>query len=165
MQPSVDSIQEFRIEQVMSPAEFGGGGAQLMIATKSGENTFHGDVWEYNRNAAVDAGNYYTHQKDSLIRNQFGADLGGPIIKNKLFFYFNWESQRLVQNFQGQGTVFTDKMRTGDFSELLPNFVVKDPNTGTPFPGNVIPADRQDPFMVESDELFNASGNYLGCGQ
>ncbi|MBS1851601.1 MAG: TonB-dependent receptor [Acidobacteria bacterium] len=149
MNPSVDSIQEFRIEEILSPAEFGGGGAQLMVATKSGQNAFHGNAWEYNRVAALNAGNYYTHKRDSLIRNQFGADIGGPIIKNKLFFYFNWEAQRQVQNFQGQGTVFTNKMRTGDFSELLPDFVVNDPETGLPFPGNVIPADRLNSYMVD----------------
>jgi hypothetical protein len=149
MNPSVDTIQEFRIEKSQSSAEFGGGGAQLMVVSKSGTNSFHGALWEFNRNAALNASEYYSHQKNALIRNEFGFEVGGPIIKNKLFFDFNYEGHRQRLLYQGTDTVMTEQMRTGDFSELLPDKVIVDPNTGTPFPNNVIPADRIDPVMTD----------------
>ena len=149
MNPSIDSIQEFQIEKSQSPAEYGHGGDQLMLVSKAGSNAFHGSLWEYNRNAAMNAANYYTHAKDGIIRNEYGLNLGGPIVKNKLFFDFNWEGHRQELQFQGQDTVFTDKMRTGDFSELLPNQVITDPTTGLPFPDNIIPPDRIDPLMAD----------------
>lgn len=149
MNPSVDTIQEFRIEKSQSSAEFGGGGAQLMVVSKSGTNRFHGALWEFNRNAALNAAEYYTHEKNALIRNEFGVDVGGPILKNKLFFDFNYEGHRQRLNYQGTDTVMTEKMRTGDFSELLPAKIIVDPNTGIPFPNNVIPADRILPVMKD----------------
>ena len=154
MNPSVDSIQEFRIEKSQSSAEFGDGGAQLMVVTKSGTNSFHGALWEFNRNAALNASEYYSKQKNALIRNEFGVDFGGPIVKNRLFFDFNWEGHRQRLLYQGTDTVMTEKMRTGDFSELLPGRVIVDPNTGTPFPNNVIPADRVDPLMTDMLHLM-----------
>jgi hypothetical protein len=154
MSPSVDSIQEFRIEKSQSSAEFGGGGSQLMVVTKSGTNNFHGALWEFNRNAALNAGEYYTHEKNGLIRNEYGAEFGGPIIKNKLFFDFTWEGHRHRLNYQGTDTVMTEQMRTGDFSELLPDKVIVDPETGTPFPGNIIPADRINPLMTDMLNLM-----------
>ncbi len=140
MNPSIDAIQEFRIDRYLFGAEYGRGGAQFHLITKSGSNDFHGTLWEYNRNYRLSAGNWLTGVRDTLKRNQFGANLGGPLIKNKLFFFFNWESQRERSTAQLVGTVFTEAMRRGDFRGYPRP--VRDPQTGQPFPGDQIPANR-----------------------
>ncbi len=164
--PSIDAIQEFRIDRTMAPAEFGRGGAQVQLVTKSGTNDFHGALWEYHRNFRLNAGNYTSHVRDTVLRNQFGANLGGPVIQNKLFFFFNWESQREHSSVQPTGTVFTDKIRTGDLSEFAE--AIRDPLTGQPFAGNVIPANRLDPValaymesMMPRQNLPGFTGNFI----
>jgi len=140
MNPSIDSIQEFRIDRSQFAAEYGRGGAQIQLVSKSGTNQFHGNAWEYLRNYNLNSGNYITHQQDTVKRNQFGANLGGPVIRNKAFFFFNWESQRERSSSQSLGTVFTEQMRSGNFSQYANP--IMDPQSGNPFPGNVIPASR-----------------------
>jgi hypothetical protein len=131
MNPSIDAIQEFRIERALFSAEFGRGGAELHLITKSGTNEFHGVLWEYMRNYNLNAGNWVSGQRDPLKRNQFGANLGGPVKKNQLFFFFNWESQRERSTSQQVGTVLTEAMRQGDLS-AYPR-VARDPQNGQPF--------------------------------
>ncbi len=162
MNPSIDAIQEFKIEKNQFAAEYGRGGAEIELATKSGTNTFHGAAWEYLRNYALNAGNYVTHEQDTLKRNQYGANFGGPIIKNKAFFFFNWEGNRERSSVQPQGSVFTDKMRTGDLSEFLPDRVVKDPLTGQPFTGNIIPTSRLDPVALSYMDSMMPKANLPG---
>jgi len=162
MNPSVDAIQEFKIDKSQFAAEYGRGGAEIQLATKSGSNQFHGAAWEYLRNYALNAGNYTTHIQDSLKRNQYGANLGGPIFRNKAFFFFNWEGNRERDSVQPRGSVFTDKMRTGDLSEFLPSRVVKDPRTGQPFPGNIIPSSRLSPVAVAYLEAMMPHSNLPG---
>jgi hypothetical protein len=84
-----------------------------------------GTAWEYLRNYKLNAGNYVTHRQDTLKRNQFGANLGGPIVKNRAFFFFNWESQRERSTIQPLGSVFTQRMRTGDLGQFTD--VIRDP--------------------------------------
>lgn len=146
MNPSVDSIQEFRVDRSLFSAEFGRGGAQLHLVTKAGTNQFHGTVWEYLRNKVLNAGNYVNHTQDNLKRNQYGANLGGPIWRNKLFFFFNWEGQRERSTVQPLGTVFTDPMRGGDLGGYPK--IATDPLTGQPFAGNRIPTSRLNPVSV-----------------
>jgi len=152
MNPSIDSIQEFRIDRSQLPAEFGRGSTLLEVATKGGGNKFHGTAWEYNRNNATEAGEYFTHQVEVLKRNQYGANLGGPIKKDKEFFFINWESQKLVSVSRQLGTVLTPKQRAGDLSEFLPQ-TVQDPFTGAVFPGNIIPTADLNPVSLS---LINA---------
>ncbi len=162
MNPSIDSVQEFRIDKSQFAAEYGRGGAQIQLVTKTGTNQFHGAAWDYARNYALNAGNYTSHVQDTLRRHQYGANLGGPILKNKAFFFFNWEGQRESSSVQPLGSVFTDKMRTGDLSELLPLKVAKDPLTGQPFPNNVIPASRLDPVALAHMESMMGRANRPG---
>ena len=160
MNPSIDSIREFRVEKSQSSAEFGRGGAQLQVVTNSGTNQFHGAAWDYLRNKALNAGNYVSHQQDTLKRNQFGANLGGPILKNRLFFFFNWESQRERSSVQPLGTVFTDNMRRGDFSGYPKT--VRDPLTGQPFSGNIIPPERLNAVALAYMEAMMPRANLPG---
>lgn len=99
LQSSLENVQEFRVDSNNFPAEFGTGtGGQVSVVTKSGSNAFHGSVFEYLRNDALDAANFFDNiigQKAPLRLNQFGGSLGGPIVKDKLFFFFSYEGYRL----------------------------------------------------------------------
>lgn len=154
---SVDSVAEFKILRGNYSAEFGrSAGGQINVVTKSGTNSFHGGVFEFWRNDVMDARNFFStldRNRDgkadpALLRyHNFGWNLGGPIKRDKLFFFFNQEVRR-VRTVRGGGVVITrvptERQRRGDFSEF-PSVVIRDPLTGQPFPGNVIPPDRIDP--------------------
>lgn len=99
LQSSLENVQEFRVESSGYTAEFGTGtGGQVSLVTKNGSNQFHGAVFEYLRNDALDAANFFDNivgQKSPLRLNQFGASIGGPIIKDRTFFFFSYEGYRL----------------------------------------------------------------------
>ena len=121
LKPPVDAISEFRILTHNSTAEFGNSlGSTTNIITKSGTNSFHGAAWEFLRNDALDATNYFATTTEPLKQNQFGATLGGPIRKDKTFFFAFYEGFRNHQGETEGTTVPSLKERTGDFSELCP---------------------------------------------
>jgi outer membrane receptor protein involved in Fe transport len=140
--PNPDAIQEFSVQTNSYSAEFGRNrGASVNAVTKSGTNQFHGGAFEFLRNDILDARPFFSREAPVFKRNQFGAHLGGPIRPNKTFFFFAWQStrERGTPN-TSTATVPTARMRSGDFSELTRT--VRDPQTGQPFPGNIVPADR-----------------------
>ena len=146
--PSIDAISEFQVQTNSYSSAYGGApGAHVDVITKSGTNAFHGTLWEFNRNDALAARNYFSATKARLNRNQFGANLGGPIRKNKAFFFFNWESGRQIEGTAGQLlSVPPLDFRSGDFSSLVASgIIIKDPTTGQPFLNNKIPSNRIDP--------------------
>ena len=102
LQSSLENVQEFRVESSNYPAEFGTGtGGQISVVTKSGSNEFHGSLFHYLRNDALDARNFFDRESASPLRlNQFGGSLGGPIRRDKLFFFASYEGlrQRAYQN-------------------------------------------------------------------
>ena len=167
--PSIDAISEFRVQTNSYSAAYGGApGAHVDVVTKSGTNALHGTAWEFNRDDALAARNYFSTTKDPLRRNQFGANAGGPIRRNKAFFFFNWESGRQDRGTSGQLlSVAPTAFRTGDFSSLLASgIVITDPRTGRPFPNNTIPSDRIDPnagVMMRVVPSPNRSSNELGA--
>ena len=151
--PSLDAIQEFKILRNSYGPEFGGaGGAQINIVTRGGTNQFNGSAFYSGRNDALNAKDYFLKINDQpkadLKRNDFGASIGGPIIRDKLHFFGNAE-----WNIEDRGTprvavVPTQAERNGDFSgtpSCNSNSIPRDPLTGNPFPGNRIPADRISP--------------------
>lgn len=145
--PSIDAIQEFKVHTSGFSAEMGGApGGQVNLTTKSGSNEVHGTLWEFNRNDATAAlapfEPYDPNAKaPKLNRNQYGANLGGPVLKNRTFFFFNWESGRQVAgSFGGTALVPPTGYRTGDFGDF--STALYDPMTGQPFAGNRIPAAR-----------------------
>ncbi len=96
LQSSLENIQEFRVESNNYPAELGTGtGGQISVVTKSGSNQFHGSIFEYLRNDALDARNTFDMTKPALRMNQFGGSVGGPIVKDKFFFFGSYEGYRL----------------------------------------------------------------------
>ncbi|MBI3694269.1 MAG: TonB-dependent receptor [Acidobacteria bacterium] len=152
--PSIDAVQEFKVETSTYSADIGGApGGQLNLTTKSGTSKLHGGAWEFNRNDAFAAlAPFQPFSPDAkpprLNRNQFGANLGGPVVLPKVysgrdttFFFFNWESGRQMSgSFGGTGFLPPLPYRSGDFSGSPIRIV--DPQTGQPFPNNRIPAER-----------------------
>jgi hypothetical protein len=121
LKPPVDAISEFRIITHSANAEFGSAlGSTTNIITRSGTNQVHGTLWEFLRNDVLDANNYFAQTKEPLKQNQFGATMGGPIKKDKTFFFGFYEGFRNRQGETELTTVPSLKQRSGDFSELCP---------------------------------------------
>ena len=143
--PSVDAIQEFKVLTGNAEAEYGGGaGTVTNIQLKTGTNTLHGDVFEFFRNTAMDARNFFLVApvpKQVLKQNQFGGTVGGPIIKDRTFFFFSYEGLRSVEQNASLANVLSVAEDNGDFSALLPATQLYSPYTGLPYPNNQIPVD------------------------
>jgi hypothetical protein len=153
--PTQDAVQEFRVSTNNVSAEFGGyGGGVIQISTKSGTNSFHGNAYEYFRNTDLDANDWFSNHeslgRSTLHQNQFGANIGGPALKNKLFFFFSWEHESVISASPGSWTVPTTAELNGDFS--ADPQIIYDPTTGKPFPGNSI-AGRIDPTALTIAKL------------
>jgi hypothetical protein len=143
--PNPDAIQEFSVQTNSFSAEYGrGSGAIVNVVTKSGTNEFHGSAFEFLRNGDLNARNFFANTQDQLKRNQYGGSFGGPLIKNKLFFFGTYQGTQ-IRNVQtgNTATVLTAAERNGDFSALGRQLV--DPVTKTPIAGNIIPTNRIDP--------------------
>ena len=122
--PSVDSIQEFKIQKSMYPAEFGGKASALInVATKAGGNVLHGSLFEFHRNDVFDAHNYFD-AKDTpvppLRQNQFGGALGGPLAKDRSFFFVSYEGLRMNRSLTRTFSVPSDAVRAGNFAGFAP---------------------------------------------
>jgi hypothetical protein len=173
---SVDAVQEFKVQSNLYSAESGTfGGAQINIAIKSGANDLHGSLYEFTRNDAFDARNFFDVAKPEFRQNQFGGTVGGPVIKNKAFFFGNYEGLRLAKALTRRFTVPTDSLRSGQFATLI-----RDPQTGLPctqtdqrgcFPNNTIPNDRISPVanallqFVPRANLPGATNNLVDSPQ
>jgi len=149
--PSVDALDEFKLQTSTYSAEFGhslGGVVNLQI--KSGTNAMHGSGFEFLRNDAFDANNFFNNRagrpKPDFSQHQFGGTLGGPIVKDRTFYFFDYQGYHVNQGATYLSTVPSAKMRAGDFSEI--NRTIYDPLTHLPFPGNVVPANRLDPVAA-----------------
>ena len=154
--PTQDAVQEFRVSTNNVSAEFGGyAGGIVQISTKSGTNQFHGNAYEYFRNTALDANDWFSNHeglgKSVLHQNQYGANLGGPIWRNKAFFFFSWEHESLISASPINATVPTTAELSGDFSKDPQ--IIYDPTTGKPFPQNMIPSNRIDAVAQKILEL------------
>lgn len=154
--PSIDEIEEFRLSGANFSAEVGYGTNAISVATKSGTNSFHGTAWDFMKNNVFDARNFFAFTPPKLIHNQFGGLAGGPVIKNKTFFFVSYEGLRDRSQRYWLTTVPTAQMRTGNLSEIAaPIF---DPLSShynsdgvivrTPFAGNQIPSNFIDPVSA-----------------
>jgi hypothetical protein len=194
--PSPDAVAEFNLVNNGLAAEWGRtSGAVVNIVLKSGTNAFHGDVYGFNRNSFFNASNPFDRRdvngaeflSPRVNYNDFGGTLGGPIRKNKTFFFFSWETSFLHENKNQIYTIPTAQEQRGDFSDrpnlgVCPTCSIYDPYstvgpdangqfTRTPFAGNVIPANRINPLAAFYAKSFPAP-NFLdplqqggsGCG-
>jgi hypothetical protein len=174
-QPSVEGIQEFRIQTNAFSAEYGrtGGGIVTMV-TKSGGNELHGSVFEFLRNSALDSNNFFANRSGTRLaafqQHQFGGSAGGPIVRNRTFFFALYEGKRINEGYFRQDTVPNAAERRGDFSDTRDAQgrlrVIYDPFTTRanpaaagryirdPIPGNVIAGSRLDPVAVNSLKLY-----------
>src|ERR1039458_878622 len=190
VRPPVDAIEDFKIQTNNYSAEFGRSAGAILNATlKSGTNQFHGTAWEFLRNDALDAANFFENsgglQKGEYRQNQFGAAVGGPIRKDKTFFFADYEGTRIRQAETFTETVPTQLERSSGFTNLSQllnqggtttdalgvNYAlgqVFDPSTTrpvpngfvrNPFPGNILPASRLDPNAIKLLNLYPTPTN------
>lgn len=164
VQPSVESIQEFKVLTGVYSAEYGRGSGVVTTQTRSGTNSFHGDAFEFYRTSDLDARSYFNtigQKKPPYIRNQFGASFGGPIWKNKTFFFMDYYGETQIQGATDVDTVPTALDRTGNFSDQ--SFTIYNPYTTTTangvttrqaFPNNTIPADLINPIGSTIANLY-----------
>jgi hypothetical protein len=155
--PVLDAVREFRVLTGTYSAEYGRqAGGQVIVSTKSGTNEFHGTAFEFLRNDDLDARNFFTQKKPELKRHQFGGTFGGPVRRDKAFFFVSYGGLRSGAQSAAVATVPTLKMHNGDFSELLPNgecggagqpSCLRNPLTGKVYnnPPNVILRNDWDP--------------------
>jgi hypothetical protein len=169
VKPPVDAIGEFKVVTNNNSAEFGYRmGGKVIVSTKSGTNQLHGTLYEFLRNEKLDGANFFANRagsaKPTLRQNQFGGALGGPVIKNRTFYFFSYQGTRIRRGQSFTSTVPSERARNGDFSqEGLNRDRIFDPltTTGTganarrqPFPGNVIPRSRWDPITPAIIALY-----------
>ena len=163
--PNLDSIAEFRIVTSNFDAEYGEfSGGQIDVVTKSGANDFHGDAFEFLRNTNLDARNYFSPTRGSFDQNQFGGTFGGPIRRNKLFFFADYQGTRLTQGVDtGNIAVPSLAERSGDFlnvpgpSPNAPAFSTTDAN------GNIVPSTVRGPFFAS--QLASKLGYAVSPGE
>lgn len=150
----VDAIAEFRILTQTAPPEYGGtNGATTSVVTRAGGNRYHGTLYEFLRNDKMDTHNFFSPRVEELKQNQFGGTLGGPIKREKLFFFGYYEGSRTRQGSTNSSTVPTALQRTGDFSDLgtpLLNIAAG----GVPFPNNRIPGPAINALALNVLQLY-----------
>ncbi len=172
VKPSIDAIQEFKLETHNYGAEFGrGGGAVVQVTTKSGTNEVHGTLFEFLRNDKLDANNFFNsgRPKPAYRQNQYGGTLGGPIRRDSLFYFGSFEGTNIREKLTRLSTVPLPGQVAGNFAGLP---TIADPATQaangsrTPFPDNAIPTARFDPVALQVLRLYPAPNrpgtqNYL----
>jgi len=151
--PNPDTLQEFTVQSSNFSARESRAGAVVQLSTRSGSNQYHGSVFEFLRNDKLNARNFFSLRRSTFKRNQFGATMGGPVIKDKLLFFGSYQGTitRGGPN-PKQLTVPDQALRTGDFSALSGRIIV-DPLTATRFPGDRIPSNRFDPISLKLLDL------------
>jgi hypothetical protein len=157
--PSPDALQEFKILTSNYSAEFGrNGGGVFTSLTRSGTNQFHGTMWEFLRNTALNARNTFSLSKPELKQNQYGFTFGGPAIRNRLFFFGSYQATRIREaQLLATARPPTALERAGDFSASARRPV--DPATGQAFASGIIPSARFDPVSVKFMERFMPAAN------
>jgi hypothetical protein len=172
VKPPVDSVAEFKVVTTNISAEYGYRmGPKVLVSTKSGDNQFHGSLYEFLRNDKLDGSNFFANRsgsaKPEFRQNQFGGTVGGPVIRNRTFFFLSYQGTRIRRGQSYTSTVPSALVRQGNFSqEPVNKNLVYDPlttaGTGTaavraPFPNSTIPASRFDPVAAQIASLYPAS--------
>jgi hypothetical protein len=169
--PTQDTVQEFRVSTNNVTAEFGGfSGGVVQISTKQGTNQFHGTVYDYFRNTALDANDYFDKQhglaRQPLHQNQYGLNVGGPILKDKLFFFFSFEREPVTSGGLDTFTVPTAAQLAGDFSAFGPTQILFNPATNAPYAcngvANTLCANQIDPTALKLLQLEYPKPNTTG---
>ncbi|MGA2921803.1 MAG: TonB-dependent receptor [Candidatus Sulfotelmatobacter sp.] len=162
--PNPDAIQEFNLITGNMSASFGNAiGGVVNVVTKSGTDQIHGDLFEFLQNSALDASDYFSGgQVNPLKQNQFGGSVGGPILKNRLFFFGSYQGTRFRTANNGQiASVPNANERTGDFSDLLPGTQLVNPNTGANYSNNQIPVSPVATYILNHIPVPNRPNDQL----
>jgi len=158
--PSFNAIEEIKVSETLNPAEYGGV-ADVTTVSKSGTNTFHGGAFENFQNTDLNASNTFSHQVTPVKLNDFGVFLGGPIRRNRTFFFASGEILRLPKSLTNIISVPTQAMRTGDLSAYLnPSLGGSAKNQLTGYPGNMIPQGQISPFATKLLNFLYPLPNY-----
>ncbi len=157
-QPSFESVEEFTANVLSNKAEFGGLGAVTTV-TKSGQSRYHGGVFWFPRNSAFDARNAFATTRPFQNIHNFGGNVSGPLVRNKTFFFFNYDTTRGSRAYLFSPSVPTVDMRQGDFSALAAGSV-RDPYTNQPYPNNRIPASQISPVALKAQQQFFPTPNF-----
>ena len=152
--PNPDSIQEFRVVSNNYSAEYGrSAGAVVNVLTRSGTNKLHGSVFEFLRNDSLNADDYFLGAPTKLNQHQFGGTVGGPVVRDKTFFFASYQGfRRTRETFSNSALVPTQLERNGDFSQSVfqdKPVSITDPLTGQPFTGQTIPQSRISPIATK----------------
>ena len=161
---SVEAIDEFKVMQNSFSAEYGRATTIVNAVVRSGTNRFHGSLFEFLRNEKLDARNAFdltSTRRPPLRFNQFGGAVGGPIRRDRLFFFANYEGQRVRRGATLFGNVPTPQMLSGNLSGMA---TATDPLTGQPFPNNIIPEQRLSQFAREAARLYPAPNSTALAG-
>jgi hypothetical protein len=162
--PNPDAIQEFNLITGNMSASFGNAiGGVVNVVTKSGTDQIHGDLFEFLQNNVLDASNYFSGGLvNPLKQNQFGGSVGGPIIKNRLFYFGSYQGTRFRTAQNGQiASVPNAAERTGDFSDLLPATQLVNPNTGLNYTNNQVPVSPVATYFLNHIPLPNGPNDQL----
>jgi hypothetical protein len=166
--PNPDAVQEFDVQTNNMSAVYGNAlGGVVNVTLKSGTNAIHGDVFEFLRNNVLDAANYFSTTGVSPYKqNQFGGDVGGPILKDRLFYFGSYQGTRFhLTNPLGFAFVPDAAERSGDFSELLPGTQLVNPATGVPYANNRVPVSPVAAFILKGIPLPNPTPLQLSQGE
>jgi hypothetical protein len=165
LQPVPEMVKEFKIENNTYDAAFGlSSGTTMNLITESGTNGFHGSVWEYLRNRDLDARNFFATENPEYTRNQYGGALGGPIRRNKTFFFGSYEGLRLIQGQSGTSVVPTAAEKAGNFSSFLTGQTANlCASSGSAAPAN-LNFDTGQLFNPASERLFTCPANPANPG-
>jgi Carboxypeptidase regulatory-like domain/TonB dependent receptor len=166
--PNPDAVQEFDVQTNNMSAVYGNAlGGVVNVTLKSGTNSTHGDLFEFLRNDFFDAKNFFSTTGISPYRqNQFGGDVGGPILKDRLFYFGSYQGTRFhLTNALGFAFVPDAAERRGDFSELLPGTQLVNPATGVPYNNNRVPVDPVAAFILKGIPLPNPTSLQLSQGE
>ncbi len=167
--PAVETLREFKVQKGYFAGNYDNA-AVINVVTKSGTNEIHGTLWEAHQNDNTNARNFFDVGSPEILRNQYGFEVGGPILSDKLFWYGSYEGIRGRESGTGRGSVPHAGWLNGDFSDLLPDTQLVDPMTGNPFNNNQVPSSRIDGFaqtwmergFIPGPTHPGAALNYIG---
>ncbi|MBI2685512.1 MAG: TonB-dependent receptor [Acidobacteria bacterium] len=162
--PAVDAVEEFKVQTGVMSAEYGfTGGGVINMVTKAGSNLLHGSLYEFFRNDKLDARYTFATSKPPFRYNQYGVAVGGPVIKDKTFFFGNWEQYDYRRSTSPISSMPTVRQRGGDFGDLLGAngalIPIYDPATTSGltrslFPNNRVPVSRMDPVSLKINDFY-----------
>ncbi|MBI3684457.1 MAG: TonB-dependent receptor [Acidobacteria bacterium] len=162
---NVHVMQEVQVVMGNNSAEYARA-ASVVMNTKSGANQLHGRAMYWHQNSALSARNFFETTKPKNLFHTMNAEISGPVFRNRTFFFFSWSGQRWPSSTFYRRDVPTERMRRGDFSQLLTlarPVAVRDPLSGSPFPGNVIPSSRLNPLALKVQQRYLPAPNLGGA--